>query len=169
MTASLNKINMLLSTLTILRKILYEMENCVLIITLQPTWHKYGYHAAFHFTHVFPEDGRSRLKRVGVDVWMNRVLLKAVCKACCVYFIIVNYTLSWTVLGPVCTLHNTFVRSDIKRSAHNGFVCFMWSPERLFSYTALTDCFLLPEQSVFTARYELNYEICSRLIFSFNL
>ena len=58
-----------------------------------------------------------------------------VCEACGVYFNIVNYMVAWTLLGPMFTLHATVLHSEIERSAHNGFVCFMWFPERLFSYT----------------------------------
>jgi hypothetical protein len=68
---------------------------------------------------------------------MNRVLLKPVCKDCGVYFNIVNYMVSWALLRAVFTLHTTVVHSEIKRFAHNGFVCFMCFQERLFSYTAL--------------------------------
>jgi hypothetical protein len=92
----------------------------------------------FSISHTFfPEDGRSRLKRVGMDVWMNRVLLKPVCKACGIYFNVVNYMVYWTLLGPMFTLHTTVVPSEIKRSAHNGFGYFMWFPETLFSNTPL--------------------------------
>ena len=68
---------------------------------------------------------------------MNRDLLKPVCKACGVYFNIVNYMVSRTLLGPMFTLHTAVVHSEIKRSAYNGFVCFMLFPERLFSYIPL--------------------------------
>ena len=123
------------------------MENCDLIITHLATWHRYGYHVAFHFRHISPEDGRSRLKRVGMDVWMNSLVKTCICVCVCVcvcvklvVFILILLT-TWSP-GPFraqclhCTPHS-FVHSEIKRSIHNGFVCFMWFPERLFSYTTL--------------------------------
>ena len=48
------------------------------------------------------------------------------------------------------------------RSAHTVHLCVLCGSEnkqRLFPYKALTDWYLCPRRSVFTARYELNIEI----------
>jgi hypothetical protein len=52
--------------------------------------------------------------------------------------------------------------STILRSAHTVYLCVFCGTEnkqRLFPYTALTDWFLLPRRSLFTARYGLGLYI----------
>jgi hypothetical protein len=68
-----------------------------------------------------------------------------------------------------CT-HRHVKHSAIVRSAHTVCLCVLCgsqNKQRLFPYTALTDWFLQPRRSVFTARYEMYLYVRVRLTLDF--
>jgi hypothetical protein len=70
----------------------------------------------------------------------------------------------WSSVSPYIP---PFEHSTPLGSAHTLYSCVLCRSEnkqRLFHYTALTDWFLQPRRSVFTARYGLNIYIYYRLI-----
>ena len=57
-------------------------------------------------------------------------------------------------------MYHQFKIQQLLRSAHTVYLCVLCgsqNKQRLFPYTALTDWFLQQRQSVFTARYGLNF------------
>jgi len=77
--------------------------------------------------------------------------------------IIFLYSINWLVCTTEMKCVYCTVRAEslytIPRSAHTVYLCVLYGPQnkqRLFPYIALTDWFVQPRWSVFTARYELN-------------
>jgi hypothetical protein len=64
--------------------------------------------------------------------------------------------------SPVVTIYTTRLTFNIPRSAHTVYLyvlCGSENKQLLFHCTTLTDWFVYPRRSVFTARYGLDVEL----------